>query len=131
MSNSTAGVHRGIRHRIGIAAHCTRPLASATGDNICRMIHVTNFEDQPPPAVGAYWIKEEGYPALLKIFDDVVKMPRTWKEWLKIAEEMERGLKDYGHVVMRVHIDPNTFPNWCPWHEPRVVKDAKGLSLRL
>jgi hypothetical protein len=25
-------------------------------------------------------------------------MPRTWKEWLKIAEE--RGLKAYGHVVM-------------------------------
>ena len=40
----------------------------------------------------------------------------TWKEWLKIAEEMERGLKAYGHVVMRVHIDPNTFPDWCAAH---------------
>jgi hypothetical protein len=80
------------------------------------MIHMTNFEDQPPPAVGAYWIKEEDYPALLKIFDDGVKMPRTWKEWLKIAEEMERGLKAYGHVVMRVHIDPKTFPDWCDAH---------------
>ena len=44
---------------------------------------MTNFEDKPPPAVGAYWIKEEDYPALLKIFDDGDKLPPTWKEWLQ------------------------------------------------
>ena len=32
---------------------------------------MTNSEDKPPPAVGAYWIREEDYLALLKIFDDV------------------------------------------------------------
>jgi hypothetical protein len=40
-------------------------------------------------------------------------MPRTWKEWLRIAEEMERGLAAYGHVVLRVRIDPETFSDWC------------------
>ena len=78
------------------------------------MIHMTNLEDQPPPAVGAYWIKEEDYPALLKIFDDGVKMPRTWKEWLKIAEEMERGSRIGAPPMARA----------------RGVKDAKGSSLR-
>jgi hypothetical protein len=78
-----------------------------------KVIGMTNPEDRPPPAVGAYWINEEDYPALLRIFTDGNRMPRTWKEWLKIAEEMERGLKAYGHVVMRVRIDPNTFPDWC------------------
>ena len=77
---------------------------------------MTNPEDRPPPAVGAYWINEEDYPALLRIFIDGNRMPRAWKEWLKIAEEMERGLKAYGHVVMRVRIDPNTFPDWCAAH---------------
>src|SRR5277367_308682 len=77
------------------------------------MTRMTNFEDRPPPAVGAYWTKEEDYPALLSIFDDGNKMPRTWKEWLKIAEEMERGLISYGHVVLRVRIDPDTFSDWC------------------
>jgi hypothetical protein len=77
---------------------------------------MTNSEDMPPPAVGAYWINEEDYPALLKMFADSNRMPRTWKEWLKMAEEMERGLKAYGHVVMRVRIDPNTFPDWCAAH---------------
>ena len=75
---------------------------------------MTNSEDIPPPAVGAYWIKEEDYPALLQLFDDGDKMPPSWKEWLKMAEEMERGLKAYGHVVLRVHIDPATFPVLTP-----------------
>ena len=70
-------------------------------------------DDRPPPAVGVYWIAEDDYPTLLKIFADGNTMPRTWKEWLKIAEEMETGLKAYGHVVMRVRIDPDIFPDWC------------------
>ena len=31
---------------------------------------MTNSEDNPPPAVGVYWIKEEHYPAMLLLFDD-------------------------------------------------------------
>jgi len=77
---------------------------------------MTNSEERSPPAVGVYWINEGDYPELLKIFPDGNRMPRTWAEWLKIAEEMESGLKAYGHVVMRVHIDPNTFPDWCAAH---------------
>jgi hypothetical protein len=77
---------------------------------------MTNLENRPPPAVGAYWIIEEDYPALLKIFTDGDRMPRTWREWLKMAEEMERGLQAYGHVVMRVRIAPSTFPDWCADH---------------
>jgi len=77
---------------------------------------MTNSENPPPPAVGAYWIQEEDYPALLEIFEDGNKMPLSWKEWLKIAEEMERGLTAYGHVVLRVRIDPKTFPDWCAAH---------------
>jgi hypothetical protein len=72
--------------------------------------------DKPPPAVAAFWIKEEDYPALLQLFDDGDKMPPRWKDWLKMAEEMERGLKAYGHVVLRVYIDPTTFPDWCAAH---------------
>ncbi len=74
---------------------------------------MTNPDDKPPPAVGVYWIKEDDYPALLKIFDDGNKLPPSWQQWLKMAEEMERGLKAYGHPVMRVTIDPKTFPDWC------------------
>jgi hypothetical protein len=81
------------------------------------MIGMTNLEDKTPPAVGAYWINEGDYPVLLELFADGNRMPRTWREWLRIAEEMERGLKAYGHVVMRVYIDPNTFSDWCVAHD--------------
>jgi len=77
---------------------------------------MTNSDDRPPPAVGAYWIDEADYPALLKIFPDGNKLQATWKEWLKMAEEMERGLKAYGHVVMRVCIEPKSYLAWCAAH---------------
>jgi hypothetical protein len=72
--------------------------------------------DERPPVVGVYWIDEADYPALRKIFDDGQKMPPTWAAWLKIAKEMEQGLKAYGHVVFRVRIDPVHFPEWCTAH---------------
>ena len=49
-------------------------------------------------------------------FHDGDRMPPTWGESLKMAEEMESGLKAYGHVVMRVRIDPVTFADWCAAH---------------
>jgi hypothetical protein len=70
-------------------------------------------EEKPLPAVGAYWIEEADYPAALKIFEDGDSLPRSFAEWRRIAEEMEKGLKAYGHVVERVRIDPATFPAWC------------------
>jgi hypothetical protein len=86
---------------------------------------MTGPEDRPPPAVGAYWIEEQDYPALLKIFADGNAMPRTWKEWLKTAVEMERGLQAYGHVVMRVRIDPNTFSDWCAAHGTSTGREGR------
>jgi hypothetical protein len=70
-------------------------------------------EDAPPPAVGVYWIEEADYPALREIFEDGDKLPPAWKEWLKMAEEMKRGLESYGHPVMRVRIDPKIFLEYC------------------
>jgi hypothetical protein len=84
-----------------------------------------NDEDRPLPAVGAYWIKEADYPALRALFDDGDKLPPTWAEWLKMAEEMERGLKAYGHPVLRVGIDPTAFPQWCAAHGTTPGRDGR------
>jgi hypothetical protein len=77
---------------------------------------MTNSDAKPLRAVGAYWLDEADYPAALRIFDDGDTLPRSWREWLRIAEEMEKGLKAYGHPVMRVRIDPATFAAWCAAH---------------
>jgi hypothetical protein len=47
--------------------------------------------------VGVTWFREEDYPVLLEIFDDADKMPRTWKEWLMRAEQMEERAKAQGY----------------------------------
>ncbi len=77
---------------------------------------MTHSNDKPLPAVGAYWIREEDYPALRAMFADGHKMPEAFSDWLKMATEMENGLKAYGHPVLRVTIDPVTFPDWCKAH---------------
>jgi hypothetical protein len=86
-----------------------------------------NSEEKPLRAVGAYWIEEADYPAALKIFDDGNALPRTHKEWLRIAEEMEKGLKAYGHPVMPVRIDPATFPAWCAAHGTTTGRPGRKL----
>ena len=55
-------------------------------------------------------------PAVREIFDDGDTLPATWAEWLKMAEEMKKGLEAYGHPVMKVRIDPTAFPAWCAAH---------------
>jgi len=88
---------------------------------------MAELEDKPLPAVGAYWIDEADYPAMLKLFDDGNNLPRSWAEWRKIAEETEKGLKAYGHVVERVRIDPATFPEWCAAHDMTPGRQARKL----
>jgi hypothetical protein len=70
-------------------------------------------DDKPLRAVGNYWLEEADYAAARALFEDGNRLPPTHAEWLKMAVEMERGLKAYGHPVMRVRIDPATFGAWC------------------
>jgi hypothetical protein len=42
-----------------------------------------------------------------------LKMPRTWNEWLKRAEQMEERAKAQGYRTQRVYIDPDRFADWC------------------
>jgi len=73
-------------------------------------------DEKPLPAVGAYWLEEADYPAAKQLFEDGDTLPPTWKEWLRMAEEMEKGLKAYGHPVTRVRIHPKAFAEWCAVH---------------
>ena len=84
-------------------------------------------DEKPLRAVGVFWIEEADYPAVLKIFDDGAAMPPTWQEWLKMAEEMKQGLEAYGHPVMKVRIDPATFPAWCAAHGTTPGRQGRKL----
>jgi hypothetical protein len=63
--------------------------------------------------VGIGWYKREAYQRCLSIFDDRTDLPNTFEEWLPLAERAERQLRNGGINVIRVDIDPSTFPKWC------------------
>lgn len=77
---------------------------------------MSHQDEKPLPGVGVYWIDEADYDAVVAILEDGATLPPTWAQWQKMAIEMETGLKAYGHPVMRVRIDPKTFPAWCAAH---------------
>ena len=65
-------------------------------------------------AIGIAWYRSaEDYNRLRAIFTDGRSLPRTFNEWLKLAEEAYNGLKKKGHTVQKAYLDPDTFPAWC------------------
>ncbi len=59
------------------------------------------------------WYKQEDWKQLRRILPDSYLLPKKYKDWLARAEEKERQVRDSGSVVIKVFIDPITFPAWC------------------
>lgn len=59
------------------------------------------------------WYKKEDWGTLMTIFTDTHMLPRTYEDWLQKAEEMSLKVQSQGHKVVKVYIDPETFPQWC------------------
>jgi hypothetical protein len=92
---------------------------------------MTNSEDNPPPAVGAYWIREQDYPAFLQLFGDGDKMPPSWKEWLKMAEEMEQGSRPMDTSCCVFTSTPSHSQTGAPpMAQARAAPDAESSSRR-
>lgn len=72
------------------------------------------------------WYKKEHYQELLEIFDDAELLPPTYQEWLPRAEEMKAQAEAQGDQVIKVFIDPATFPEWC--EKRNQPKDANSRS---
>ncbi len=72
------------------------------------------------------WYREEDYERLLEIFDDRDQLPPTFQNWLARAEEKKAEVEAAGDQVIKVFIDPETFPKWC--EEKKLPKDANARS---
>jgi len=85
-------------------------------------------ESQNEPAIQAMvWYREEHYNQLLSIFDDTELLPPLYGDWLSRAEEKKAEVEAAGDQVIKVFIDPETFPQWCT--EKGLKKDADARSL--
>lgn len=72
------------------------------------------------------WYKEEHYQELLSLFDDAELLPTSFQDWLIRAEEKKAELEANGDQVIKVFIDPETFPEWCA--QKKLAKDANARS---
>ena len=72
------------------------------------------------------WYKEEHYQELLNLFDDAELLPPTYQHWLARAEEKKAEVEAGGDQVIKVFIDPETFPEWC--RKKNLAKDANARA---
>jgi hypothetical protein len=63
-------------------------------------------------AVGIPWYRQEDWPALIAMFEDGAVFD-SFDQWEERAKEVERKFQRAGHIVERVVIDPDAFPEWC------------------
>lgn len=85
-----------------------------------------NQPAQEPTLQAMVWYKEEHYEQLLAIFDDAELLPPTYQAWLVRAEEKKAEVEAAGDQVMKVFIDPETFPEWCA--QKGLPKDAEART---
>ncbi len=83
-------------------------------------------ENRQPMLRAMVWYKEEDYDKLLSIFDDRELLPKTFADWQIRAEEKKQEVEAAGDQVMKVFIDPETFPEWCASKE--LPLDANSRS---
>ncbi|MBU1234825.1 MAG: hypothetical protein KKD01_09595 [Proteobacteria bacterium] len=70
-------------------------------------------ENQAPIIQAMVWYKEEDWEKLIEMFTDGHLLPKSYADWLKKADKMVEQLEAAGDVVIKVFIDPVTFPAWC------------------
>jgi len=79
-----------------------------------------------PSVQAMVWYKEEDWQKLKEIFVDSDSLPETYAGWLQRAEEMKEKVQADGDAVIKVYIDPRTFPQWC--RDKDLQMDAEARS---
>jgi hypothetical protein len=82
------------------------------GDLVIEGDAMPTLEEEGVRAIGIAWMREEDYPALIRIFEDG-HMFGSWEEWSERAEATEKKFQSEGVIVLRAYLDPATFPAWC------------------
>lgn len=66
-----------------------------------------------PRRVGLPWYAAEHYNVLRRTLSDGEKLPEQYEAWRIPTEQVEREVQRSGVDVVRVPIEPGTFPEWC------------------
>lgn len=82
--------------------------------------------DHQPMVQALVWYKKEDWHTLRDMFADTHLLPLTYEDWLERAEAMKTQVEDAGDAVIKVYIDPVTFPQWC--EDKGLPMDAEARS---
>lgn len=66
-----------------------------------------------PSVQALVWYKKEDWDTLREMFVDSDLLPTSYEDWLQRAEAMKAQVEAAGDAVVKVYIDPETFPQWC------------------
>lgn len=102
---------------------------TGSGKTIAKLKEKAAKKQEParqPILQAMVWYKEEHYLELLALFDDAELLPPTYQHWLARAEEKKTEVEAGGDQVIKVFIDPETFPEWC--NSRNLPKDANSRS---
>lgn len=69
--------------------------------------------DHQPSVQAMVWYKKEDWNILKEMFVDGDMLPKSYEDWEKRAIEMKNRAQAEGDAVIKVYIDPQTFPEWC------------------
>lgn len=81
---------------------------------------------QGPMIQAMVWYKKEDWDQLMTIFSDTHLIPATYGDWLERAEAMVTKVEGQGDQVVKVYIDPETFPEWCTKHKREANAEARA-----
>ncbi len=81
---------------------------------------------EQPSVQAMVWYKEEHWESLKALFDDADMLPETYEDWLRRAEEMQAKVQAAGDMVIKVYIDPETFPEWCEKKGVKMNAEARS-----
>ncbi|CAG35640.1 hypothetical protein [Desulfotalea psychrophila] len=72
------------------------------------------------------WYKEEHWDTLMSLFNDAELLPQSYQAWLKRAEAKKQEVEAEGDQVIKVFIDPETFPAWCEENNLTMNSEARA-----
>jgi len=102
---------------------------AGSGKTVAKLKDKQANKEEPvhqPTLQAMVWYKEEHYEQLLSLFDDTELLPPTYQSWLIRAEEKKTEVEAAGDQVIKVYIDPETFPQWC--EEKNLPRDANSRA---
>lgn len=66
--------------------------------------------------VGMVWYSAQDFDEIKAMMKDGHKLHRTYAEWQQAAEQGERTLGGQGNLVVRAHLVPDAFCEYCRVH---------------